>query len=171
MTASGSTGTHDSRLWRELIPRAARIQIVLLTALTVFVYWGAIRYTLVSRWISDGNWSHGWLIPLFSVYFLSTRRDAFSRVRAEPNYLGAVVLVLSLAAYFVSAWLLGMAYPTALSMVSTIFGLTLLVGGWPIARVAAFPILFLVLAIPLPQSLYVELSSGRRRTRLTVAVG
>ncbi len=163
MAAPGPTGVHTPRSWREIFSRAARIQFVVLAALMVFVYWSALRHTLAARWLSDGNWSHGWLIPLFSLYFLSTRREELLSAPVKPNYLGAVILAFSLWVYFVSAWWLRMAYPQALSIVFAIFGLTLLMGGWSVMRVAAFPILFLVLAVPLPQSVYVELTIPLRR--------
>ena len=48
-------------------------------------------------------------------------------------------------------------------MVGTIFGLTLLLGGWSVIRVAWFPILFLLFAIPLPDPIYVELTQPLQR--------
>ncbi len=150
------------RSWGELVSPAACIRIAVVAALLVLVYWSTIRYTLAARWLNDGNWSHGWLIPAFSLYLLAARREELLRSRPRPNYLGAVVLGLSLAAYFVSAWWAQMAYPQALSMVGAILGLTLLMGGWGVIRVAWFPILFLLFAIPLPRSIYVELTMPLR---------
>jgi exosortase len=146
----------------ELITPSARIRIAVVALLLLLVYWGPIRTQLVLRWLNEGNWSHGWLIPLFSLYFLVTRRERLLQCRPRPSYAGAVVLVLSLTAYFVSAWILRMAYPQALSIVGAIFGVTLLLGGWSVIRVAWFPILFLVFAIPLPQALYVDLTMPLR---------
>jgi len=145
-----------------MIHPAARVQIAIVTVLLIVVYWAPIRGLLVSRWINDGNWSHGFLIPVFSLYFLYMRRDAFSLVRASPNYLGAVILILALAMYFSFAWVIPMGYPQGVSIVVSIFGLTLLLGGWPVVRVAWFPIVFLLLAIPLPHRVYVELSRPLR---------
>lgn len=141
----------------------------IVAALLLLVYWGNIRVNLIGRWLTDGNWSHGWLIPLFSLYFLSIRKEEFSRCRVRPSYVGAAILALSLAVYFVSAWRLRMGYPESLSMVGAIFGVTLLLGGWAVIRLAAFPILFLLFAIPLPQSIYVQLTMPLRMLASTVA--
>ena len=154
--------------WGELIPPMTRARIAILAALLVVAYWASIRSDLVGRWMNDGNWSHGWLIPLFSLYFLASRREALSRVRSKPNYLGAVVLVLSLLAYFVSSWVLRMAYPRAVSLIGAILGLTLLLGGWGVIRVAWFPILFLMFAIPLPKDLYNEITLPLREIASTL---
>jgi len=137
--------------------------------LLVLAYWGPIRHYLVERWLVDGNWSHGWLIPLFSVYFLVTRREELARCTPKPNYFGAVVLAFSLTAYFWAAWRARMAYPQSLSLVGTIFGVTLLLGGWSVMRIAWFPIAFLFLAIPLPKPQYVELTRPLRELASTAA--
>ena len=169
MDASGSNAISVPRRWGELVSPAAGIRIVIIAALVVFIYWGTIRHGLISRWLHDGNWSHGWLIPLFSLYFLGTQREALMRCRPRPGYLGAVILALSLAVYFVSAWRLRMAYPQGLSIIGAVFGVTLLMGGWGVIRVAWFPILFLLFAIPLPHSIYVELTMPLRELASTVA--
>ncbi len=142
---------------------AMMVRVLIVTVLVVLVYWGSIRHLLIARWLRDGNWSHGWLIPAFSLYFLWTKRDDLVKCQIHGSLTGAVVLVLSLTMFFFSAWRLRMGYPQALSIVGTIFGVTLLMGGWNIIRIAWFPILFLVLAIPLPDRLYVELTFPLRR--------
>lgn len=169
MSSVGSTSVSLPRSWGGMMTSGAYIRLTIVAALLGFVYWGPIRHTLVARWINDGNWSHGWLIPVFSLYFLATRREELFRIRPRGSYLGAVVLAMSLAVYFISAWRLRMAYPQALSIVGAIFGATLLLGGWGIIRVAWFPILFLLFAIPLPESIYVELTMPLRKMVSTVA--
>ncbi len=152
-----------ARSWGDLIPLVGRVRIAIVALLLLLVYWGSIRHHLIARWLNDGNWSHGWLIPLFSLYFLYTRRDQLRRSLPKPNYLGAVVLAGSLVLYFASGWVFRMAYPQAVSIVGSLFGVTLLLGGWPIMRVAWFPIVFLLLAVPLPNRLYVELTMPLRQ--------
>lgn len=139
------------------------LRVSLISVLFVAAYWGPIRQLLLAKWLNDGNWSHGFLIPLFSVYFLYTKRDDLSRCSIRPSYLGALVLAFSLGTYFVSAWVYRMGYPQALSIVTSLFGVVLLLGGWGLLRVAWFPVLFLVLAIPLPDRQYVALTMPLRQ--------
>ena len=169
MSAAEAQWIPRSPSWTGSISTVARIRIAVLAALILAAYWGPIRHFLVARWLADGNWSHGWLIPVFSVYFLVMRRDDLVRCVHRPNYLGAVILALSLAAYFWSAWRARMAYPQSLSLVGAVFGATLLMGGWGVIRVAWFPIAFLFFAIPLPKSTYVELTRPLRELASTVA--
>jgi exosortase len=161
--ALGVSLVDGPRTWGQWIPWASRVRIAVVAALIVLTYWTVIRHQLVSTWWSDGNWSHGWLIPLFSLYFLASRRDRLFQCEPRPNYLGALILAGSLAAYFLSAWRFRLGYPQALSMVGAIFGVTLLMGGWSIMRVAWFPIAFLLLAIPLPQRYFVLLTMPLRK--------
>lgn len=163
---SSGSATED---WLRLISPPARIRIVVVAVLIAAVYWNPVRIHLVGRWLNDGNWSHGWLIPAFSLYLLNAKRDELARCRCKGSYVGAIVLVLSLAMYFAGAWRFRMAYPQALSIVGTIFGTTLLLGGWQVIRVAWFPILFLVLAVPLPDRVYVSLTMPLRQLASSAA--
>lgn len=150
------------RGWDEIVPPATRVRVGIVALLLVVVYWAPIRSLLVARWMSDGNWSHGFLIPVFSLYFLYVKRDELPVGPAKPSYLGVPVLALGLSVYFAFAWVIPMGYPQGVSIVVSIFGVTLLLGGWRVMRVAWFPILFLLLAIPLPHRTYVELSRPLR---------
>lgn len=169
MTSLSSIPAPSPCTWSERVPAAARVRLVIVAVLLIAVYWGSIRHQLIARWLNDGNWSHGWLIPLFSLYFLYTRRNDLLRCRPKPGYTGAWVLAGSLCVYFVSGWVFRMAYPQTLSLVGSVFGLTLLLGGWSVMRVAWFPIAFLVLAVPLPDRLYVELTMPLRQWASTAA--
>lgn len=169
MTSLSSIPTSPPCTWSERVPTVARVRLVIVAVLLIAVYWGSIRHHLIARWLNDGNWSHGWLIPLFSLYFLYTRRSDLLRCQPKPGYTGAWVLAGSLCVYFVSGWVFRMAYPQTLSLVGSVFGLTLLLGGWSVIRVAWFPIAFLVLAVPLPERIYVELTMPLRQWASTAA--
>lgn len=145
------------------LSRQAWVRLCVLTVFVVLVYLDSLRYTIGSRWIHDGNWSHGWLIPLFSLYFLWTKRTALATVKVRPSLWGTAVLLASLVAYFYFLWRLPMGYPRALTLVGTLVGLVLLLGGWPMLRLTWFPIAFLMLAIPLPERVYVALTMPQQK--------
>lgn len=162
MSSTGSPDIAESRSLGDSFPLASGARAVIVAALVVLVYWDPLRHVVISEWIKNDNWSHGWLIPVFSLYFLYYRRDQLRRVRPRGNYLGGVVLVASLVLYFVSGWAWRMGYPQAVSIVGVVFGVTLLLGGWAVMRAAWFPICFLLLAIPLPNWLYADLTRPLR---------
>lgn len=142
----------------DAIGRRALVQIVILAVLLGAVYWQTIKTAMVYRWINDGTWSYGWLVPLFSIYFLSTQREVLAAVVRRMSYAGLVVMLASLACYFMTIWVYPYSYPRALTLLGVIVGLTLFLGGWDVLRAAWFPIAFLAFAIPLPQSIYVQMT-------------
>ncbi|MGB0717065.1 MAG: exosortase/archaeosortase family protein [Phycisphaerae bacterium] len=147
---------------------AAWARIAILAAMLALVYWDVLRGTLAGRWINDPNWSHGWLIPVFSLYFLYSNREALRRVEPRTNWLGGLILLAALGLFFFAVNV-RMAYPQAFSIVVAIFGITLLLGGVSLIRHTWFPICFLFLAVPLPQRLYVEITLPLRELATKVA--
>ena len=69
----------------------ARVQLAVVVVLTALAFWGTIELVLVKRWLNDGNWSHGFLIPVFSLYFLYARRAELFQADAKPSYLGVAL--------------------------------------------------------------------------------
>lgn len=146
---------------------AAAVQVLVLTVLCARVYWPSLDY-MVHTWQTDGNWSHGWLVPLFSLYFLGTQRE---RLRAAPrgmNLAGLALMIASLGVYYLAASL-QFSYPQRLTIVPFLMGLVLLLCGWPVLRIAWFPIAYLVLAIPLPEWIYFQVTYPLRRVASVVA--
>ena len=169
MPASTANTATCPRSWGEFIPGVARIQLVVVVTLVALVYWNPIRQDLMWKWQTDGNWSHGWLVPVFSLYFLYTHREDLFRCKLKPSFLGAAVIALSLMGYLYFALWAGMTYPQLVSLLGVLFGLVLLFGGWALLRIAWFPIAFLLLAMPLPEGLYVDLTLPLRRLASLVA--
>lgn len=143
--------------WSSSPSRVAIIQVVALATLLVAAYWTPLRQ-IELRWRTDPDWSHGYLVPVFSLYFLWTRRHAIASAAVRPSYFGAVILIGSLAMYFAGSWWLRMTYPQTVSIVGSIFGLVLLMTGWSVTRLVWFPIAYLLFAIPLPYSVWVALT-------------
>jgi exosortase len=62
-------------------------------------------------------------------------------------------------------------YIKDLGMVITIFGVATLLAGWPVMRIAWFPIVFLVVALPWPELVYSRLASPLQQLAASAAVG
>ncbi len=149
--------------------RAGFIQTAILAALLFTIFWPSLEQVAFRRWIDDSDWSHGWLVPLFSLYFLNTRAADLSRVERKTNYVGLVVVVLALLAYFVTFTYFRTSYPRPLLFLVAGAGLTLFCAGWQVLKLVWFPIAFLVLAVPLPDSYYVTLTQPLQRIGAIVA--
>ncbi|MEE9295855.1 MAG: exosortase/archaeosortase family protein [Phycisphaerae bacterium] len=146
------------------------IQAGILGALLLAVFWVPLRMTVLYRWQHDADWSHGWLVPLFSLYFLNSQREKLAAAQRRPSYVGLLVIIFSLAVYFWTIWVRPVTYARPLCLISTMGGLTLFLGGWKVLRIAWFPIAFLILAVPLPGSVYVGITMPLQKTA-SVVVG
>ena len=160
----------DSRAGqRPVMTLVGAVQIAAIAGLLAAVFWGPLQSALFYKWTNDANWSHGWLIPVFSLYFLHLRRDEIAAAPRKTNYLGLVILLASLAVYLAYLVVWPRMYPRAAAMVPAILGVTLLLGGWSLTRIVWFPIAFLLLAVPLPDGLYFQLTWPLRQAASFVA--
>jgi exosortase len=127
----------------------AGIAVAMALAIGIFA---PILYYMVLHWKAVPDYSHGFLVGPLAIYFAWERRAKLRRAPIEPSWWGIVPLGLGSLALMVGR--LGvelMAMRT--SFVLTLIGLVLLLLGWPIFRILRFPLFFLFLMVPLPQSL------------------
>jgi exosortase len=111
-----------------------------------------ILYFMVIHWRIKPDYSHGFLVAPLAVYFGWERRRRLARTPVQSSWWG--VLPLALGSLALAIGRLGvelMAMRTA--FVLTVIGMVLLLLGTRVFRVLAFPLLFLFLMVPLPQSL------------------
>ena len=128
------------------------IRAAILGGALLWVYWYQFQ-RMVYYWINNPDWSHGFLIPIFCIYFIHSRRSELAATPARPSWLGLVLVAAALAGY-VFAIQRKIGYPQSLSIVLAIGGLVLLNCGWQVLWRTAFPIGFLILALPPPEYIY-----------------
>jgi exosortase len=126
----------------------------------------------VYRWITDSSWSHGFLIPLFSLYFINQHKKEILNLEGRPNYLGLIFLVCAILFYIFnivspSGW----AYFRALSMIAALGSVIFLLGGWHLLRYTWLPVAFLIFAVPLPGRIYRGITIPMRQWAATAASG
>jgi exosortase len=166
-------------------------KIILLGGLLGFLFRGEIG-SLVRLWGTDPNWSHGFLIPLFSLYFVHQKKreilsleygrdpllellqghrpPALAPGQTRANYLGLFLLLLILAFHtFNVVSPAGYAYLRPIAMIAAIGAVVLFLGGWRLIRHTWLPIVFLVFALPLPRRYYVGLTLPMRHLSAVVA--
>jgi len=184
------TANPGQRRWSELgLHRWVKIAVI--GGLLCFLFRPELE-RIVRLWLTDASWSHGFLIPLFSLYFVNQRRDdilaleyardpLFRLLRGRkpgrlppggtrPSYLGLLLLLGTLAFYgFNLVSPSGYAYFRPLSVIAALGAVVLFLGGWPLVRHTWLPILFLVFAVPLPRRYYVGLTMPMRKIAASVA--
>src|SRR5690606_14809881 len=112
-----------------------------------------VATSLVSDWATDDNYSHGFIIVPFAVYFAWERRARLASVPVVPSLLGLGVALAGMGVLLVG--LLGAErFLTRLSMLLVLTGSLAFVRGWAAVRVMAFPLAFLLLMIPIPAIIF-----------------
>ena len=149
----GPPGSKFSTLWQTVKPFGW--QGLLLVAVLFALYTRTMR-TLVDQWYYDADYSHGFLVPFLSAYLIWQRRDKLRLVPRRPSFWGMLIVLVSLGFLFLGS--LGAEFFLArTSLLCTICGLIVYFCGWAMLRALAFPMAFLLFAIPIPVIIYNEI--------------
>lgn len=127
----------------------------------IVTHWTTLA-RLVERWSNDPQYSHGFLVPLFALIVLWSRRDMLKRATWQPAWPGVGLVVLG-AALRVLAMQTDIEPLDALSLLPTVFGLVLLVGGWSVLRWSWPALAFLAFMLPLPFTIEIALAKPLRQ--------
>lgn len=140
------TTPHNAMSWP--YGRGPLLQILLLSAVFLGLY-ASVLTLLIADWEHDPDYSHGFLVPVLSAYFLYERRHTLLRTALQTNWWGLLVLGGGLIFLFVGS-LGAELFLTRVSMVVVLGGLVLFHCGAQWLRLLAFPLGFLFFMIPLP---------------------
>lgn len=131
--------------------------IVGISALALlWTYWQTI-VDLFKDWQRDENYSVGQLVPLAALYLLWQDRTAIRRCVFQPFWGGVGLLILAQVLRFGGLMFL---FESAerYSLILTVAGMVLLIGGTRFFRQTAWVLLFLFLMVPLPGKVHNLLS-------------
>jgi len=121
-----------------------------------FLY-GNVVAKLVHDWGHDDNYSHGFLIVPIALYFVWERRHRLLNVEPQPNNLGVIVILGSVATLI--AGILGAElFLSRISMIGVLVGTVLFVWGNRHLTILALPIAFLLLMIPIPAIVFNQIA-------------
>lgn len=132
-----------------------------LALVTVWAAWPALE-DISGVWAEDPTYSHGYIVPLFSLWLLWMKRDELMRAPVRPSWWGVLVVCLGMASLYAGAmytirWLTGFAF------VLFLLGGALVAGGWGLTRLMWPAIGFLVFMIPLPYRISTAMRSPLQR--------
>ena len=151
-TEPQETALAPKQLWRQLGAHAY-IRIVIVGTLLCCLFRKEAG-GIVNQWLTDSSWSHGFLIPLFSLYFLNQSKQEILNARTKPNYLGLLLLVGVILFYvFNTITPAGYGYFRQISAVGALGAVVLFLGGWSLLKHTWLPVIYLLFAIPLPDEI------------------
>ncbi len=119
----------------------------LITVALVFLY-ASVFKGLWDLWMSREDYSHGFLIPLISLYLIKTKWGEIRSLPVRPvPVAGFGIILLSLAGLFVGV-AGGVITLSSVSFIGMLIGLTVLLFGYSYLRVLGFPFAYLIFMTP-----------------------
>lgn len=123
-------------------------QLVLIIFGVITLYY-PILVGLVDDWLSNANYSHGFIIPAISGYMIYTMVDEFRDLKPIPVNWGLALLFLGLVQLVVGK--VGSEFfLQRTSLIPLLLGLILFLLGRAYARKLLLPVFYLLFMIPLP---------------------
>ncbi len=120
----------------------------LIAGLLAWAYFPTIA-DLFQKWMNDPQYSHGILVPIFSLYLLYRNRDQAPNTAEPMLWAGYAVLLVALGCRGLAALLFFLPLD-AVSMILCLTGLVLVTGGKSLLRWTWPSLAFLLFMIPLP---------------------
>jgi exosortase D (VPLPA-CTERM-specific) len=127
-------------------------------ALMTVAFWGGID-ELTVRWDKQEEYSHGYMLPFITLYFIWQKKNIISQSEFSPSWWGLDLILVALVV-FVIGEVSALFILTQYSLIVVLVGLALAIMGWPAVKPVLVPILLLVFAIPLPYFLEASLSAN-----------
>lgn len=123
------------------------LEIIFIGIIGTF-YYNTFKW-LIESWMGNVYYSHGFLVPIISGYVIWRMRKELTSIKKKESQKGLLVFIIGLALQGIAV-LYVIRFLSGLSLIITIFGILLYLYGWEFVNKVRFPILFLLLAIPLP---------------------
>jgi exosortase len=118
---------------------------------TFGVYFPILR-NMVNHWSIEEDYQHGFIVVPLALFFAYERRWDLEDAPIKGSWLGLIPMLIGLTSLTIGR--LGTELMTMRGgFVFTIIGLVLLLSGREIFKILAFPLFFLFLMVPLPESL------------------
>ena len=138
--------------WR--VPNWRFIVCLCLLGLALALPYSSALHSLFQLWLrQDKAYSHGFLVPLISLYLLWGKREYLSQLRPRPHQIaGGLGFLVSALLLFVGRSI-GIIQAEVMAFLIVLPSLVLFVFGWGYLKALALPLVYLLFMLP-PASLF-----------------
>jgi exosortase len=112
---------------------------------------------LVEQWATDEDVGHGFFVPVVAAFIAWQRRDEILSLEPKPSWWGAAFMLWGVVQGYLGL-LAAELFLQRTSVLISLVGLLLLVGGTRLIRILLFPLLLLPFMVPFPQVIYNEIT-------------
>lgn len=131
--------------------RTVFVKVAIILACLLVLYF-RVAQGLVQDWINLPDFSHGFLIPIVSLYFVYERRKQLSTLIPSSNWAGLGLIIIGILLLLLGN--LATEYFTMrFSILVVLGGVILFLLGEEFFKTLLFPIAFLIFMIPIPSIL------------------
>jgi len=129
---------------------------VIIGVLIAAVYFG-VFVKLVTDWWRIPDFSHGFLVPLFSGYLVWVKRKSLQETKIVPSWSGVVIAALGLVILLLGIYGAEL-FLSRVSLIILLAGVVVGLCGWQFLKEVHFSLLVLLLAIPIPAVIFNEMT-------------
>ncbi len=129
-------------------PTSELVSLLVLLSALVGVYF-PVLVKLWGDWMENDNYSHGFFIPLISLYMAWSQRDVLRTLSRKPANWGLLFVLLGLGQLYV-ARVGSEFFLQRTSLIPLLLGIILFLYGTAWCRKLLLPIFYLIFMIPLP---------------------
>src|SRR5215469_3254366 len=136
--------------------RGPALRAVVLVLLTAWLY-SHILARLAMQWWSDPNFSHGFFVPAFALFIAWQGRSRLRLIPERPSNWGLLIILFSLCTLVVGVFGAEL-FLSRMSLILLLAGIIAFMWGLPMLRALLFPLLFLVLMVPIPSIVFSQIT-------------
>lgn len=142
--------------------------------MTAWLY-SPLLLRLMQQWWQDPNYTHGFFVPVFSLFLIWESREKLAALRMKPSWWGLVILVFALMALILGTISSGF-FLSRVSLLLLICGAVVFLAGWKHLAAISFPLAFLILMIPSSTLVYqitfpLQILASKSATFLLTGIG
>jgi len=131
-------------------------QLLTLLGLVGMLY-TPILLRLVRQWGTDPNFSHGFFVPAFAGYVVWQERSRLAAIRPVPSSWGLLIILFSLCTLILGVFGAEL-FLSRISLLMLLTGMILFFLGWGFLRAVLFPLIFLILMVPIPAIIFSQIT-------------
>ncbi len=130
-------------------PDRREVALLFVSVVLFAVFFAPSIAFLIDRWSHSDEFSHGFLVPLVSLFLLWRKREVIRQTPLQVCSWGLPVLAMGLLMQVASEWA-SVTFLKALAVPVALGGMVWYLVGTRMMRVVLFPYLFLYFAVPWP---------------------
>lgn len=138
-----------------------------IAATLLWAFWPALSEA-AARWRDDPQYSHGFLVPIFSAFLLWRNRRALTASIDQPRWWGVAIFLLGGGLRFLG-YALYLPWLDMASLLVCLTGWAATAGGWKTLRAALPAILFLGFILPLPYRVQMAMGGNLQKVATSLS--